>query len=295
MRNLIMLLVAVILFGTSGRPQEQRIEIDLMNCVYQGYSDTGVKLKRLISDYEKLLITEKIISDNSGKSYVTAFRKIADKEDFNFTSSESLVQQWSQFEKPNQEKIKACQAKLLPRTQTTKDDELIKLIDSLVATNGLEPYTAAAGILSILNDQDLELDYYKLKTFFVFSLIQTDEELSNETPEIDIENLNDALEIYLNEKNEIFVNEKKVTIDELKVLVKDHEAANKSKSHFYLNSSRDTRYGFYQQVQMVLANMVKELRNELSKAKHGISFEELDEEKAKEIKSMYPIHLREEF
>lgn len=291
MKRYFLFCLALFIFSASGKSQEQRIEIDLMNCVYEGYADNGESLKRLISDYEQLLIVEKIISDNSGKSYLNVFQKIANREDFEFNAAESLLQKWSEFEKPDQEKIRACQSNLQLGTQTTKDGELLMLIDSLVATSNLEPYSAAAGVLSILNEEDLNLDYYKLKTFFVFSLIRSDSGLNREALEIDTSNLNDPLEIYLNEKNEVFVSDEKINLERLKELIKEYEASNKAKSHILLDANRETKYAFYQEVQMVIVNGIKELRNELSLEKYDTPFEELEENLAKEIQSIYPIHL----
>ena len=46
-----------------------------MECVYRSYEDDGVKLAKLISDYENLLVNEGILKDNTGSSY----RKILPK------------------------------------------------------------------------------------------------------------------------------------------------------------------------------------------------------------------------
>lgn len=66
-----------------------------------------------------------------------------------------------------------------------------------------------------------------------------------------------------------------------------------SKQVISLQNDRGTSYGMYIQVQNELAAAYRELRDDLSMRKFGKKYEDLDEDKAKAIKKIYPQRISE--
>ena len=79
MKTTILLFISFVFLILSCSAQTERIETKLMDCTFKSYADGGVELKNLISDYQSLLIKERILQDNSARSYRSILEKITEK------------------------------------------------------------------------------------------------------------------------------------------------------------------------------------------------------------------------
>lgn len=271
-----------------------------MECFYQSFADTGKEFRTLISDYENLLVNEKILTDNSGESYRQVLQKIANGNAFDKVPSKFFSAELQKLEKPDLEKAQECQ-KIIINDSASYNMSKLKGLEQAITnaqnSNDIEPSIIAKDILKVLTKEDFEIDFYKLRIFFLFSIIDTDSGISRRLPEME-ENqveydLTNALKIILNDKSEIYINDKKVTIAELKKIVRNYELQNKSESVISLKTDRGTMYRTYIDVQNAIVGEIRHLRDKLAKEKYNTEFDKLTEEQLSEIKKVYPQKLIE--
>jgi biopolymer transport protein ExbD len=243
-----------------------------MDCSYQSFADNGIAFKKLISDYENLLINEKILADKSGKSYRQVLKDIADKKEFNKIPSKFFADELQELEKADLEKAQECKKIILQdsaKYDMTKLKGLEQAFDKAQYSGDLQPALIAEDILKVLGDKDFELDYYKLRTFLFFSVIDTSSGINEKLPEfasnqseIDLTN---ALKVKLDDQNQIFVDDNKVSLDDLKSIVREYESEFKSESIISLKTDRGTMYRTYIDVQNVIIGEIQYLRDQLAK------------------------------
>ncbi|MFI2742750.1 ExbD/TolR family protein [Zhouia sp. PK063] len=280
--------------------QKERIETQLMNCFYSSCPNNGKQFKNLIIDYEKLLVTEGIMDNAKGKDYVLIYKRLADQHDFERSPSKSFLTEWQKLPKPNIKAVQLYQLKLI-NTEEYKNSKAARFdifMDSIRTSGNAKASTIASGILSILSEEDFELDYYKLKTLFVLDLIAPKTkidlrlpELQNSTKNVDLKG---PLKIYVNGENIIFVNKKIVDLNQLKKEINNYESKNKSESVFVLKVEQQTKYNVYMQVQNTINSEIQDLRQKLSENKFKMDYQNLSEEKLNEVNKEYPKTLIEE-
>jgi len=298
MKKLIFTYLTFGIFTISCNSQTLRVEDKLMNCIYQNYEDNGTKFKKALTEFEQLLINEKILKDSSGESYVAIFEKIVEENDFNYNPSKSFLDKIIDIGMPQSESFIKCQSEL-KESEFIKSNELQKVFDSLKESDNFSPSTVAKGILTVLNSEDFELDYYKMSVFFLFDTISyvNDDGLIRKLPEIQEEDteydLSKAINIYIDGNNQIFANKKKVDIEELKVAINKYEEKNKSESIISLKAERETMYKTYIDVQNAIIGEIKKLRTRLAKEKYNKELDSLTKEEMTEIRKVYPQKLIE--
>ncbi len=289
--NKIVLLIISFIFS-SCVAQKERIENEIMECSYQSYSDNGKQLKQLISDYQQLLIDEKILTDRSGKSYRNILQDIADRNELNKAPSKFFLAELKKIDKPDSIKIQDCQ-KIIVNDSALYNLSKLKRLEQVIIdaqdSNDLRSSLIAKNILEVLSEDDFELEFYKLRVFFILESISSNNLLQLPS-KLDIKenDLKDALKIYLDGKNQIFVNEKKVNVSELKKQIRDYESVNKSKSVISIKVEQETAYKTYVDVQNVIAEEINFLREQLAKEKYSNELDKLTEEQLAEIKKIYP-------
>ncbi|WP_394750882.1 biopolymer transporter ExbD [Spongiimicrobium salis] len=138
----------------------------------------------------------------------------------------------------------------------------------------------------------------KLKLFIgcLFILIflgcRNDKGIIKELPEIsetEIEfDLNNAIKIFIDEKNQLLVDNEKVDMDELKTKVREYAIANKEQSVFSLKNAPESSYGIFVEVQESIVDEIRNLREALSKEKYNITLDSLTKQQLSEIRKVYP-------
>ena len=280
---------------TSCVAQNERIENLIMDCAFQSFADNGIAYKKQISDYENLLIDEKILTDNSGQSYRQLLMDIADEEEFDKVPSKFFVVELQKIEKPNFEEAQKCKEIIVKdsaKYDMTKLKGFEQVIDKAQYSGNFQPDAIAKGLLKVLTEEDLELDFYKLRTFLLFSIIDTNSGMNMQLSDFESDqtevDLTKALRITLDDKNQIFVNKKKVSLDDLKKLVREYESELKSESVILWKTDRATMYRNYIDVQNAIVGEIQYLRNKLAIEKYKTEFDKLTEEQQSEIKNIYP-------
>ncbi|KAB1159591.1 hypothetical protein F7018_04590 [Tenacibaculum aiptasiae] len=273
--------------------QKQRPENEFMTCLYKSYKDNGIKLKKVISNFEQLLIKEKILEDNTGRSYKTLFEKIIINNDFNYNISESFSEKLKKVKQAKKKPHKNCQLNL--KNKLSKTYKLQFVLDSIVKNStDLSPSIIAKGILNVLNEKDFELDYYKMNTLLLFDTLKyinnqgIPEKLPNNKTENIEYDLNSAINVYINGDNQIFIDNEKVSLKQLKKRIRDYQLKNKSKSIISIKADRATMYSTYVDVQKTIIQEIKKLRELLAKEKYKTTFDKLNKKQLIQIKKTYP-------
>ncbi|WP_190246289.1 ExbD/TolR family protein [Gelidibacter gilvus] len=298
------LIYTIITFGLcimSCKGQNERIEIRLMNCIYENYDDHGTEFKKAITDFEQLLIGQKILKDQSGKSYRSILEKIVVDDDFDYNPSESFFDNIREIGLPQNESYKTCQTELRKNANIdlTKETKLNAVLDSLKNTGELTPSQVAIGILSVLNENDFELDYYKMNMFSLFdviSMINADgikRQLPESKEDIIDYDVTKALNIYLDGESQVFANNQKVTHKELRKTIRDYVSENKSESVISLKNDRQTMYKTYIEIQNIIVGEIRSLREQFSKENYKTELDHLTQEQLAEVKKIYPQNLIE--
>jgi len=295
MKKLVLLNILLGILLISCSAQNERIENKIMECSYHSYADEGIQLKQLISDYQKLLIDEEILADDSGKSYRNVLQNIADGNDFNKAPSKFFINELQKIDKPNTIKAQDCQ-KIIVIDSSLYDLSKLKGLEQAITnaqhSNDIQPSLIARDFLKVLSDEDFELDFYKLRTFFLFEMMNPNDGINRKLPKLKADkteyDLSNALNIYLDDKSQIIVNEKKLSIEELKKLIREYELKNKSESIISLKTERETSYKTYIEVQNAMVGEINNLREQLSKERYNVELDKLSEEQFTEIKKIYP-------
>lgn len=300
MKKNFLLNIIFLLLLTSCSSQDERMEKELMECYYQTYSDNGAELKKLISDYQALLVREKVMADSSAQSYLNFYKKVANEQEFEHVPSKSFLAELQNIEQPNGMINRECQTRVLADSTSYNTNKIFILedaISSVQEAGNLNPSLVAKQILTFLNEDDFELQYYRLRTLFLFDMLNVDYGIDNKlrtsTGEVIEHDLTNALKISTNGKNEIFVNGQKVSIKKLKEKVKDYERKNKEVSVIEISASRETMYRTYIDIQNTITSAIQSLRNEKSISDYQMEFKKLTDEQKQIIKIVYPIEIVE--
>ncbi len=287
-------------FITPFYAQDERIESKIMECSYQAFADGGKELKKLIYDYEMLLIDEGFLEDSGGGSYLNVIENLAKNNGYDKFPSKFFPTELQKIEKPDIDKTLECQ-KLMSIDTVSYNNSKLKTfeqsIDKIINSNDISTSLVAKEFLKILSEEDFELDFYKFRTFFVFTIIETNSGVNRKLPKTYANqegyDLTNAMKISLNENSEIFINNKKVTLVELKKLVREYELKNKKESVISLKNHRETMYKTYIEVQNAIVNEIKALQNELAQEKFSLNLEELSKTQLDGIQEVYPMNIHE--
>jgi len=298
-KNFLLQLITLLLFASCSS-QNKRIETELMECYYQTYSDNGAELKQVISNYQSLLVKEKVIPDSSAKSYLSFYQKITEGKEFEHVPSKSFLNELQSIEKPNGMINRECQSRVLADSSSFDTNKVFILEDAISSVRDagdLNPSLVAKQILTVLNEEDFELEYYRLRTLFLFDMLNVnygiDNKLRTATGGVIEHDLTNALKISTNEKNEIFVNGQKVNFEQLKKRITDYGQKNKGSSVISISASRETMYRTYVEVQNTITSAIQSLRKEKSISDYQMEFEKLTDEQKQIIKKVYPIEVVE--
>lgn len=270
--------------------QSERIEIKLQNCTYEQIPDNGKELKDEIKEFEAYLVKKKILDDNTGKSYINLYKKIEKENEVQFDYNYSFTDSIQKIIITDVHKQMNCQVDLINSEDytNTKVYKLQVVIDSIKIAGAINPSNIAGGVLSVLDEKDFKLDYYKIKTFVLLDATNTTSEITQTLVKEDKTNSDKALKIYLDKKSRIFIQGKSAGIKKLRKLVRGYEAKNKSESIIVLKVERETMYRVYVDVQHAIAEEINSLREKFSQKKYKTEYEKLTEVQASEINKVYP-------
>ena len=288
------------MFTTAGFAQNERAEVKFMECAYQVYSDNGATLHQLMISYENLLIEEGIMADGSGVSYRNIYKGIVTKNAFEKVPSQSFIDKMMQLKPDDIDKGDDCIKTLMVDTDNydlSKMEGLEMAVNNSENSFNLEPGKMAEEVLSILSAEDFELDYYKMRTFMLFEMMNHNLGIARKPSNLEdatlVQDLNSPLMVFIDGENLIFINSEMVDIDQLKLRVRAYEQENKEASLIILQTVSETQYDSYLAVQNAIVQEIQIMRKEFAEQKYKSTLEELDKEQLAEIKALYPLNISE--
>lgn len=273
--------------------QNDRIEVQMMNCHYQAYHDNGERLKSAIKEYEVLLIEEQVLSNTSGKSYIELLQKIVNDDQYKNSPSELFFNKIPSIAEMDLRKLEECQSRII--RESSYDQSKLKRLEKSIGTIDLEdmdmPLMAKA-MLDVLSEEDFKLNYYKLRTFLLISVSNIDTRLGIELPDTEVDwrldDLNNAMNVSINDQNKIFVDSVEVSIKGLEDLVVEYMLENESESSIILNCEKDVLIGTYLDVQNIILDKIDSLRKIAAIEKFNVELDSLNTEKLDQINFIYP-------
>ncbi|WAC01896.1 hypothetical protein N7U66_18875 [Lacinutrix neustonica] len=275
--------IFVLLFTLFIHSQSKRIESKLMDCYYQSFSDDGVELKHLISNYENLLINEGFLEDNSGNSYLRFLQNFANQK-YSVNPSKLFSVEEQKIIKIDENEFPECRKIILADSTTLYNFKSKGISDAVI--NNAKPYNTVKDMLKVWSVDDFEIDYYKRQAFLVFLLIDTESGLKKiNIEDLDIEN---ALKMYLDSKNTFYLGEVEKTKEELKKIVRNHIQNNKYKYAISFKADRKSLYLEYIIYQNIILQEIHSLRQEYALEKYNTEYENLLEKQREEVNKTYP-------
>ena len=279
--------------------QKKRIEVKMMECLYQSYDDKGLSLKTLLTNHEQLLIDENILEDGSGQSYLKALEHQLNSKTIKLPS-QFFLEEFSKLKSLDVNKRSKC-------IQDTQKDSLNydftsfskfqKVMSQTESMRAGSPEVARL-ILTQLKDEDLELKLYKIVFYTIMQSIEKKSGIKRKLPEIEDKqysekDLSNALKIHLNDRSKTTINGEELDIKKIKQRVVAYLKKFKSTAIISVSNERETLYSSYISVQNEIIAAYNQVRNELAQKRFGTSYLELTKEQAQEIKVIYPQNLIE--
>ena len=274
--------------------QSTRIEEKLMDCTIRSYEDGGAEFQNLINTYESLLIDEGFLVDGTAKSYYDIFIKLANGGGFEKEPSKFFFPEQRKIKQGNRYKIHECQKLAMADTlnfESGKLQRFLSVFDPKNPKNSTKS-SIAQEILKILDETDFELSFYKIKTFLLFSWIDTDSGLDGtkveDTEPVALQN---ALRVTIDKNNGIVVDDQKISLEELKAHIGSYEKLHTSESVIIIKTHRSTLYRNYIEVLNSIKEAIQLLRDDMAKAKYHKNFDQLSEAEQSEIATYFPLTL----
>lgn len=290
MKIILNLIIALLFYSCNS--QTNSSENQLMKCIYESCLDDGSEFKEAILKYENELIINKILNDNSSKSYLNLLKKISNNNEFNSRIGYSFMNEIDNLNYYKFDSIKNCYSKI------DKSEKLVSFQKKMATlfTSEKNNYSEfSRDLLQLLNEKDLEESYYKFHILILFDRMNTDTEIGiNESivgysgNNLQEESRYIYFQINLNENDQIFHENKLITEKELELLILKFLDLNTNKTRFKIEATGKTKYDFYIHIENVITLSVYKMRNMHSLTKYGKSFDKLDSNLKTTIEKMYP-------
>jgi len=172
MKNRILYILLIILLSISCQEQAFQLDDIIQQCYNSKYQAEGYDIKTIIEDYEMLLVKEGVLKDDSGKSYLEVYRKIATDKDFRINAA--AFQEYDPFFKVDNETKLAlfeCEHEMtaLAKEKDSKWQDIFR--DSESAEGVENPDEVYQDMIEAMSEEDLNSYYFRLKMFRLFDMV----------------------------------------------------------------------------------------------------------------------------
>ena len=170
MKKILYLITITLLLHSCG--DQELTTSDLVKCAYSTSNDNGKSLKRKMYDFEDVLIKEKLLSDNSGKSYRQIYLIIAEFGNVLQNSKlEKILSQLPELSQTELEIINNCAQKYSWDFAHGNENISTELKNLMTEKKNISASEIAEIFAKNLKDKDFEDEFYKLKTLYLFQSI----------------------------------------------------------------------------------------------------------------------------
>lgn len=277
--------------------QVERVENKLMHCTYSAFPDQGESLKTAINNYEQLLIFEGVLQDASGQSYRNILEQIANNESPESIPSRFFGSELENTLPSNMEQSEACYQDLLNNADyyDSKFARIERAMKAAMEAKNIYPSLLAKNILEILDADDFELDFYKLRTFSVVGMFNVDTGISRLLPDVDSQqearDLTNALIVRIDNNSQIWANQSQVSIPKLTQLVNAHIQTQQEQLAIALQANSGTAYATYVEVQNTITGQIDLFRERMAQSVFNKSLDNLLPEELAQVRKAYPKNL----
>ena len=219
MKNLTLTLLFV--FTNLCFSQKQRIEIKLMDCWYNSLGKKSKIVKEFIKEYNQSLIEEKILKDTTSKSYLAIYKSFENNQEYK-KPSKSFFEELYKMNLKLDDFIKNSQ-KILKDTLRYDVKKYMKFestFDSVIGTKDYTRKDIAKGIISVLDEKDFNLEYYRIRTFLIFDYIILSEiwdiNFLKKSVNTSKHTFKNAFSIHIDKYNKIYIEANEVDLENCK-------------------------------------------------------------------------------
>lgn len=174
MKNRIVYISFLVLLSTSCQEQTFQLDDVILECYDSKYQAEGYDIKTIIEDYEKLLVKEGVLKDDSGKSYLEVYRKIASDKDFRINAT--TFQEYDPFFKvDNETKLALYECEIeMTEMAREKDAKWGAIFGNTESEKGVEsPDQVYQAMIKAMSEEDLDSYYFRLKMFSLFDMVNS--------------------------------------------------------------------------------------------------------------------------
>jgi hypothetical protein len=174
MKNKILYICFLVLFSTSCKERSFKLDDIILQCYDSKYQKEGYDIKTIIEDYEKYLVKEGILKNDSGKSYWEVWQKIATDKEFRIKSSTFRENDpWHKVDKETRVAVFECEYEMIELARE-KDSKWRKLLSNFESPEIKEnPDQVYQSIVETMSEEDFNSYYFRLKMFHLFDMVNS--------------------------------------------------------------------------------------------------------------------------
>lgn len=275
-----------------GFSQNRKIEKIYNDCYFNSMPENGREVKNLYKNYETLLISKKILKNNSGTSYFNLFKKVMSGEFIDNKTNFSLIDSINNLKYSNLIHFNTkCTEKIKSLSEYKKSNTYLleQRMDSIKEDFSAEKATQI--FLKTFNEKDFEIDYYKLRVLLLIERTNSLRKLKGEIPKYSKERINNSLKINLSKVNIISINGTETSKIEFKRIIENYLIENKKESLININTSRDAQYGEYIKLIENLNSVIEQIKNKISLEFYNKEYKSLTKTEKEKIEKEYSFEI----
>ncbi len=273
------------------------IDNDIMNCIIEVYKNEGVNITQTLDNFEKFLIEEKLLKDNSGESYLSIYKKISIENKVNISADD--FDDEGLLEKSPGDFLNCYQTRI---PEILKSESPLKKLYTYFQNNSIEmsPGNVSKKILELLQPADFKNDvvrYYSLFTFLKTSIIPSitvaasvdDKKYSLK------KNFEKKLLIQLSKKSKLSVGSNSIDFSSLPKRIESFliPSADTLKTIVF-QSAKETPYSDFVKTLDLIQTHFNKSRDNISKIHFGKNFKELSGDQKREVIKLLPQRIKVE-
>lgn len=271
-----------------GFSQNRKIEKIYNDCYFNSMPENGREVKNLYKNYETLLISKKILKNNSGTSYFNLLKKVMSGEFIDNKTNFSLIDSINNLKYSNLIHFNTkCTEKIKSLSEYKKSNTYLleQRMNSIKEDFSAEKATQI--FLKTFNEKDFEIDYYKLRVLLLIERTNSLRKLKGEIPKYSKERINNSLKINLSKGNIISINGTETSKIEFKRIIENYLIENKKESLININTSRDAQYGEYIKLIENLNSVIEQIKNKISLEFYNKEYKSLTKTEKEKIEKEY--------
>jgi biopolymer transport protein ExbD len=289
------LLIILTLIGLPFYGQTQTtIDHEIIACITDSFKQEKVDIKATLDSFESFLVDNKYMSDKSGQSYISLYKKIAAENDVNITLDNFNDNGLLQIS-PNV--FVDCYRTGI--SGILNSDSPLKKLYKHFQDNPIEPTSpgeVSEHLLKVFKPTDFKHDvirFYSLYTFLrtSYSGFSVQSTLTDEQFNL-TKKYEKKVTVRLDKESKLFLHDNPTSFEDLtlyldKVLTPSVDTL----KSVNLESSRETRYKDFTTTLQIIQNRFQIARDKISQSEYNQNFDSLTDDKKEIVRRLLPIKI----